>query len=80
MNVILSEVWMQDKDTICLSTEEMVAEFDRVNHTKPTGEVIIGSADVKALYPSLDIEFRLTRCVICLPSVRYHSRDFGIKK
>ena len=73
MNLILSEVWMHDKDTVCLSTEEMVAEFDRVNSTKPTGEIVIGSADVKALYPSLDIDFTVDKVceVLMLSDVKF---------
>ena len=48
---------MEDSDTVCLGTEEMVAEIDRVNTSKPSGDLIIGLADVRVLYPSLDIDF-----------------------
>ena len=40
MNLIVGEVWKNNNDSVCLSTEEMLAEID-----------------VKALYPSLDIDF-----------------------
>ena len=61
MNVITSEVWKNDIDTVCLSTEEMVAEIDRVNTRHHGGGLVIGSTDVKALYPSLDIDFTVEK-------------------
>ena len=44
-----------------MSTEDMKAEIDRVNTTLSNKKVIIGSADVKALYPSLDIPFTIEK-------------------
>ena len=55
LNIILTEVWKRNNDTVCMSTEDMKAEIDRVNATLSNKKIIIGSADVKALYPSLDI-------------------------
>ena len=46
---------------MCLNTEEMLADFRKVNSNNITEEVIIGSADVKALYPSLDIPFTVEK-------------------
>ena len=46
--MIVSEVWKNDHDSICLSTEEI----DRVNQENAGDRIIIGSTDVKALYPS----------------------------
>ena len=46
---------------MCLSTEEMVAEIDRVNTRHHGGGLVIGSTDVKALYPSLDIDFTVEK-------------------
>ena len=57
LNIILTEVWKRNNDTVCMSTEDMKAEIDRVNATLSNKKIIIGSADVKALYPSLDIPF-----------------------
>ena len=48
-------------DTVCLSTEEMVAEIDRVNTRHHESGLVIGSTDVKALYPSLDIDFTVEK-------------------
>ena len=56
MSVILTEVWKAE-ESVCLNTEEMLAGFKGVNDE----EVIIGPADVKALYPSLDISFAVEK-------------------
>ena len=48
-------------DTVCLSTEEMVAEIDRVNTRDHGSGLFIGSTDFKALYPSLDIDFTVEK-------------------
>ena len=57
--MILDPVCKDDKN-ICISTEEMLAEISRTNEQTLT-DVIIGSADVRALYPSLDIEFTIEK-------------------
>ena len=54
MSMILTEVW-KEEESVCLNTEEMLADFEQVNDSHITEDIIIGSADVKALYPSLDI-------------------------
>ena len=61
LSTILSELWKEDKDSVCLSTEEMLAGFAKVNTEQVTVPIVIGSADVKALYPSLDIEFTVEK-------------------
>ena len=60
MSVILTEVWKAE-ESVCLNTEEMLAGFKGVNDSRIMEEVIIGSADVKALYPSLDISFTVEK-------------------
>ena len=60
MSVILTEVWKAE-ESACLNTEEMLAGFKGVNDSRIMEEVIIGSADVKALYPSLDISFTVEK-------------------
>ena len=52
---------MNDKDTICLSTEELIAEFNTINDMETDSNIIVGSLDVKALYPSLDIDFSIEK-------------------
>ena len=49
ISYILNEVW-KDVKSVCLNTEEMLAEFKRLNDDHITEDIIVGSADVKALY------------------------------
>ena len=45
-------------DTACSSTEEMLAAFHEVNEREVLDQhCVLGSLDVKALYPSLDVAF-----------------------
>ncbi|MEL7343085.1 MAG: hypothetical protein AAGM67_21555, partial [Bacteroidota bacterium] len=46
-----------------MNTEELLAEIERINTEDLGDKVIIGSTDVKALYPSLDIDFTIQ--VVC---------------
>ena len=62
LNTIVSEVWKRDTRTVCMSTEEMKAEIDSANRRIETIKgVVVGSTDVKALYPSLDIPFTVDK-------------------
>ena len=59
---ILSPVWKSHKSiTSWMSTEEMVAAIEETNDNYAGIDMVIGSADVKALYPSLDIEFTIEK-------------------
>ncbi len=62
--MILTEV-RKTEESVCFNTEEMLADFRKVNSNNITEEVIIGSADVKALYPSLDISFTVEKACWC---------------
>ena len=44
-----------------MNTEEVLAEIEAVNCNQPHTGLIIGSTDVKALYPSLDIPFTIEK-------------------
>ena len=56
LGLLLRPVW-QEKDTVCLSTEEMLAAIHETNESGVLDEeCTIGSADVAALYPSIDVE------------------------
>ena len=45
-------------ETACSSTEEMLAAFREVNEKEMLNQhCVLGSLDVKALYPSLDVAF-----------------------
>ena len=54
--------------TVCASTEELIAEVERLNNEGVDDLDIIGSMDVEALYPSLDIDFttELSELICCL--------------
>ena len=58
ISLILSEVWQRDRSgSVCMNTEEMMSDIAVVNSNGLSEKTIIGSTDVKALYPSLDIPF-----------------------
>ena len=62
LSIILSEVWKRDRSgCVCMNTEELLAEIERVNSEGLGSKTIIGSTDVKALYPSLDITFTIQK-------------------
>ena len=53
---------IEGEETICSNTEELIAQFEKINAEGGVSEdFIIGSTDVKALYPSLNIEFTIER-------------------
>ena len=60
---IIDKVWQDSRhETGCLSTEELLAEVDELNVRLEEGiqgekKVVVGSLDVKALYPSIDVDF-----------------------
>ena len=47
-----------EQETACSSTEEVLAAFNEVNKSSVLDQqCVIGSLDVKALYPSLDVPY-----------------------
>ena len=60
LSMMLTEVW-KEAESVCMNTEEMLVEFKRVNREEIREDIIIGSADVKALYQSLDIPFAIDK-------------------
>ena len=62
ISTILQPVIQQAKYP-CNSTEDMLSRVKRVNETVDLTNCIIGSMDVKALYPSIDIDFAVEKCV-----------------
>ena len=58
---ILKEV-TDDEPTVCDSTEDMLAAVKNANDSGRIGpNTVVGSLDVKALYPSLDLEFTIEK-------------------
>ena len=55
INTYLANIWKNEEEN-CASTEELLAEFDKINEKGVKQGCFIGSADVIALYPSLNIE------------------------
>ena len=55
LSTILSPLF-EDEEVICENTEGMIAEIEDLNKNGIQEGDIIGSMDVKALYPSLEIE------------------------
>ena len=62
--MILTDVWKAEEG-VCLNTEEKLAGFKELNDSRIMEKVIVGSADVKALYPGLDISFTCTVEKVC---------------
>ena len=52
---------IENEETECGNTEELIAEFERINVNGVSENFIIGSMDVKAMYPSLDIPFTVAK-------------------
>ena len=60
ISTILTDVYVEEP-TVCSSTEELLAEVARINEQGLDETDIIGSMDVEALYPSLDINFTIDK-------------------
>ena len=69
MSMMLRDVYIGER-TVCASTEELLAEVSRLNQEGIDSTYIVGSMDVEALYPSLDIDFTVEK--VC--EVLYDSR------
>lgn len=51
--MILTELCKSKEDNaVCVSTEEMIAEMKKVNNVQVDNDLVVGSADVKALSES----------------------------
>ena len=48
---------------VCESTEGLLSRVERCNKTNDLSTSIIGSMDVTALYPSIDVEFAVNKCI-----------------
>ena len=63
---------------MCYSTEELLAEVGKLNHEGIDDLDIVGSMDVEALYPSLDIDFTIEKvCEVLYEStVKYEGLNY----
>ena len=55
LSMIIRPLW-QDEETVCTNTKEVMAGIEEVNRKELETEILVASADVEALYPSLDID------------------------
>ena len=60
ISLMLTDLYVHE-ETVCLSTEGLLAEVNRINEEGIDETHIVGSADLEALYPSLDIEFTVDK-------------------
>ena len=60
ISIMLTDLYIHEK-TVCMSTEGLLAEVERINDEGLEDGHIIGSMDVEALYPSLDVEFTVDK-------------------
>ena len=67
--MILSQL-IPGNETHCNSTEELIKVFNRVNEGEIKSDWIVGSLDVKSLYPSLNVE----RCARVIRERLYESQ------
>ena len=76
MSIILNEVW-KEAEIVCMNNEEMLADFKRLNDSRITEDIVAGFADVKALYPSLDVAFTVEKVcdVFYISNVQVRATD-----
>ena len=77
ISVLLTDVYVGE-ETVCSSTEELLAEVEKLNREGIDAEDIIGSMDVEGLYPSLDIDFVVEKVceVLFDSSVKYEGMNY----
>ena len=54
---------IEQAEEVCESTEDMLSRIQHCNETEMLSSSVVGSMDVKALYPSIDIDFAVEKCV-----------------
>ena len=54
---------IEQAEELCESTEDMLSRIQHCNETEMLSSSVVGSMDVKALYPSIDIDFAVEKCV-----------------
>ena len=64
----------------CNSTEDLLSRIEHINKNEDLTGCIIGSMDVDALYPSIDIEFAVDRCVDLILESGIEFKDVNINE
>ena len=54
---------IKDAPECCDSTEDLLHRINTINETEDLSDCVLGSMDVEALYPSIDIDFAVEKCV-----------------
>ena len=55
--------YIKSAPTTCESTEDLLSRIHDANARQNLDKAIIGSMDVKALYPSIDVDFAVDKCM-----------------
>ena len=62
LSTIIRPLVVLSKD-VCDSTEDMLYRIRHCNENEDLSDCILGSMDVEALYPSIDIDFAVEKCM-----------------
>ena len=73
ISTILKNVW-KNEDSVCENTEDLLSSIKELNDSEVRGNIIVGSLDVKALYPSLDVDFTAE-----IVSQAFFDSDFNVE-
>ena len=81
MSYFLSRIlqpYIKQVPEICDSTADMLARVEKCNQEKDLKNCIIGSFDVEALYPSIDVDFAVEKCLelIMENNIKFKGIDF----
>ena len=62
---------------VCESTEDLLSRIRECNQQQNLDKCIVGSMDVKALYPSIDIKFSVEKCeqLLCESDIEFRHID-----
>ena len=82
MSYFLSKIlqpYIKQVPEICDSTADMLARVEKCNQDKDLKNCIIGSFDVEALYPSIDVDIAVEKCLelISENNITFKGIDFN---
>ena len=78
LSMILRPLIKESVD-VCESTEDLLSRIRECNQQQNLDKCIVGSMDVKALYPSIDIKFSVEKCeqMLCESSIEFRHIDIN---
>ena len=76
LSMILRPLIKESAD-VCESTEDLLSRIRECNQQENLDKCIVGSMDVEALYPSIDIKFAVEKCeqMLCESSIEFKHID-----